>query len=136
MMLAMIRQLKDRLAQCECALITAGDGDSDRILDGIDFPKALDRTVAAARDARAHLDEAHKLIAEMRHNGDDDNDGDDDNELSFAGRSRRLDVLDRDDVGAAPRAQPPVRDVGGAFLAAQMREDEQRRLDAYYVARR
>jgi hypothetical protein len=123
-----IRRLKGHLCKCEESVISAQDAGDAHVLDGADLPTSFNEMLAAVKNTRAHLDEAHKLIAEMRHNGDDDNDGDDDNELSFAGRSRRLDVLDRDDVGAVPR----LREVGGAYLAYDMQADAQRRLDAYW----
>ncbi|RBP08525.1 HK97 family phage prohead protease [Roseiarcus fermentans] len=133
-MLSPIAELLDHLDKAERHHVDALDF-ADEAQDGGVDPKAALATMRKSVEAsRAHLDRATEICRKIRDSGGGGAGGAD-GELSFTPASRRaaLDRLDRSAVGAvAAPAVPAVRQLGGAFLTAQVREEEQRRIWAYY----
>ena len=119
----LLQQLKGHLAKCECSLISGADVGDEVVLDGEDPAEKFAEMHAEVQSARQHLDAAHELL---------ENDGDD-AELAYSPMRRKseLNELDRTDVGAVVRL-PPVRELGGAFLAQDIQAAAQQRLNQYW----
>jgi hypothetical protein len=126
-----VRRLKGHLAGCERGLVDSADAGDELIFDQADPTAVAKRMIAGVKAARGHLDAAHELLRTDLRNGA----GDGELSVSASGRKRRLDVLDRADVGRA--APPPaVKEIGGAFLMARAGAAQQDALWQYWTARR
>jgi len=127
----LLRKLKGCLDKAERHLLVGVDAGDEAVLDGLASETTVPKLISALKDARAQTDRAHELCMKLL-----STDGD---ELSFTPTRRKanLDALDRAPVGrsSAPRIVPipsRPRELGGAHLAEQVRDDEARRLRAYW----
>jgi hypothetical protein len=133
-----IAKLKTALAAIERCHIDAMDV-NDSALDGeTGLKPAMAATRKSLEASRAHLDDAHEIVAKLTKKPASD----DDQELSYstARRSSVLEKLDAAHVGRINRINrvgnvanraaplPPAGIDFGAYLVAQVREDELKRL--------
>lgn len=122
-MLSPIRELMHRLDKCEFHHVDALDVADEAHDGGLDPKEALVSMRKAVERSRVHLNRAAEICRKIR----DGDDGADNEELAFAParRKAKLDRLDGADVGRRSAPAPAVREIGGAHLTAELREQAQ-----------